>query len=88
MAELTPREKTIIHIMNVMMNPQTKNVPLDMKVQAILFIIKVKNLPFEIPELKDLSHAIEAEQNSIMQEAFGLLAKHPELAKNLQGFKL
>lgn len=88
MVEFTEREKSIIHLMNMLMNPQTKHIPLDLRVKALSAICLIRKIPYDEDFFKDMSHGIDDEIQQSMNEGFGFLNKHPELMKHIKDFKL
>lgn len=88
MAELTEREKAIIHTMFFMMNPATIKVPIELRENTLLTMLKIRGINFTLAELQDFSHAIEKEQKDAIAESFGFLNKHPELLRRIGDFKL
>jgi hypothetical protein len=74
--------------MNMLMNPQTKHIPLDLRVKALSAICLIRKIPYDEDFFKDMSHGIDAELQLAMDEGFGFLNKHPELMKHLKDFKL
>jgi len=83
MAELTDREKAIVHEMFYLMNPITKAVPFDTRLIALKMMLKIRKVKISEDELKDLSHAIDQEQKLAMQQGFGFLDKHKEMMKRI-----
>lgn len=87
MVELTDREKAIIHTMFFMMNPATKSVPLNLRSAALMTMLNMRGMKFQIEELQEFSRAIEDEQNLSIQESFGFLNRHPDMVEALKSFR-
>ena len=87
MVELTEREKVIILELGIMFNPQIKAVPFNLKVLALKTLLETRNISISEDELKDISVAIEKEQQDSISEGFGFLNKHKEIGEALKDFK-
>lgn len=88
MAEFTERERALIHLMNILQNPQTKDIPFDLKIQSLMATCLLRQIPFDETTLKDMAIGIDEEIKLTIREGFGFLAKHPELVEAMKGFKL
>jgi hypothetical protein len=83
MAELTDREKKIVHSMNVMLNPALKDVPFDIKTKALQSVLLVAGYQWDENEMTDLMAAISAETKAGNQSALALLGKYGNMFKGL-----
>jgi len=83
MAELSAREKALVHLMTMLMNPTTMKIPLELRVTALQSMLMIRNIKISEDELKDLSFAVEYEQKASIQEGFKFLDKHKDLLKNI-----
>jgi len=85
--EFTEREKAVVHLMNMLMNPATKQIPLNLRVQSLAMVCKIRKIPYDEQTMKDMSFAIEDEIQMSVKEAFGFLSKHPEIMNAMKDFK-
>jgi hypothetical protein len=88
MVELTEREKTIVHTMNILMNPMTKSAPLDVRVIALKSMLGFSGINAEEDFLKDLTHSVEATMNESMGKGLKFLDKHKESMKGMDFAKM
>ena len=78
MAELTNREKAIVHTMYFLMNDQSKHVPFETRLVALKVLLGARGIKFTEDELKDITQAVDKEQKDSIKEGFGFLAKHQD----------
>lgn len=83
MVELTEREKTIVHVMNFMMNPLTKSVPIDTRAVALKAMIGIQGINASIEFCQDISHAVEDEMKLAQGKGFKFLDENKELLKGV-----
>ena len=83
MVELTEREKTIVHVMNFMMNPQTKSVPIDTRAVALKAMIGIQGINASIEFCQDISHAVDEEMKMAQGKGFKFLDSHKDMLKNI-----
>lgn len=88
MVELTEREQTIVHVMNFMMNPQTKSVPLDVRATALKAMLGIRGINASVEFCQDISHAVEDEMNLAQGQGFKFLDQHKDMLKDLDFTKL
>jgi len=88
MVELTERERTIVHVMNFMMNPTTKHVPLDTRAVALKGMIGIQGINASTEFCQDISHAVEDEMKQSQGKGFKFLDENKDLLKNLDFTKL
>jgi|TARA_B110000285_G_C14934569_1_gene518941 hypothetical protein len=83
MVELTQREQTIVHVMNLMMNPLTKSVPIDTRAIALKTMLGMRGIDASVEFCQDISHAVTSEMEQAQQGGFKLLDDNKELLKNV-----
>ena len=83
MAELTEREKRIVHMMNVMLNPMLNNVPSDLKTNALKATLIAYGYQWNETEMADLMGAISSTTKEGMQHALKILGKYGDAFKGL-----
>ncbi len=83
MVEFTEREKTIVHVMNFMMNPMTKSVPIDTRAVALKAMIGMQGINASIEFCQDISHAVEAEMNLAQGKGFKFLDDNKGILKDI-----
>lgn len=83
LAELSERERKIVHAMNVMLNPQLQNVPFNIKTSALQSVLLAAGYTWDELEMTDLMQAISAETKAGMQNALGILGKYGSALKGL-----
>jgi hypothetical protein len=88
MVEFSDREKTIIHAMLTLINPQLEKTPLDVRKLVIMATLKARGMNFDEQELTDIVLGITDERDMIQKNALGLLSKHGVSIKELGNFKL
>jgi len=88
MVELTEREKTIVHVMNFMMNPMTKNVPIDTRAVALKAMIGIQGINATVEFCQDISHAVEAEMNLAQGKGLKFLDENKEMLKGIDFSKM
>ncbi len=88
MVEFTEREKTVIHLMNLFQNPQTRDIPFDLKIQSLMATCLLRKIPYDGDAMKDMATGIDEEIKLTIKEGFAFLAKHPEMLEAMKGFKL
>ncbi len=88
MVEFTEREKTVIHLMNMLMNPLIKDIPMELRVQALAATCLVRNIPYDKETMEDMSLGIKTEIELAIKEGYGFLNKHPDLLKHIKDFKI
>jgi len=81
--EFTDREKCLVHTMKFMMNPLTKAVPIETRAIALKTMLGIRGINISEDECKDMTHAVEQEQNEIVQNGFAFLDKHKESMKGM-----
>lgn len=86
MVELTEREQKIIHYIMTMNNPQTKDQSLEIRILALQSVILCAGFKWDYDEMKDLSHAIKAENERAFQNGMGQLDKYKHLLKDIKSF--
>lgn len=88
MVELTERERTIVHVMNFMMNPQTKQVPIDTRAVALKAMIGIQGINASVEFCQDISHAVEDEMNLAQGKGFKFLDENKDMLKSLDFTKM
>ena len=88
MVEFTERERAVIHLMSILQNPMTKDIPFDLKIQSLMATCLLRKIPFDETTMKDMAIGIDEEIKLTIKEGFGFLAKHPELLQAMKDFKL
>jgi len=88
MVELTERERTIVHVMNFMMNPMTKNAPLETRAVALKAMIGVQGINATTDFCQDISHAVEAEMNLAQGKGLKFLHDNKDMLKNMDFTKM
>lgn len=83
MAELTLREKQIIHAVNVMNNPTYKNAPFDLKTVALQAVLLSAGYKWNEPEMIDLMQAIGLEVKDAYEHGLKMLDKYKNNFKGL-----
>ena len=83
MVELTLREKQIIHAMNVMLNPALKDVPFNVKTQALQATLLSAGYTWNEDEMTDLMDSIAEETKGGFQNALKLLDRFKDQIKFL-----
>ena len=84
MVELAQREKIIIHMLNIMNNPQLQNAPLEIRTKALQSVLLVAGYEWNENEMTDLMNSVTAETNSGMQSALKMLDKFGFAMKGLR----
>jgi len=88
MVELTQREQTIIHVMNIMMNPLTKSVPIDTRAIALKAMLGMRGINATVEFCQDISHAVTDEMEQAQQGGFKFLDENKENLKNIDFSKM
>ena len=83
MAELTDREKKIVHAMNIMNNPQFSQAPFELKTNALKSVLLVCGYKWNEEEMTDIMWAIGAEIKAENQNALKMLDKYKDQFKGL-----
>lgn len=86
MVELTEREKQIIHCMHILINPQLKEIPFDVRKTAIQSQYLTRGMKWSEQEATDLILAINQETKETVQNAMALLQKFAPQFKGLTSF--
>lgn len=73
MVEFTQREKIIVHSMNVMLNPSLKDVPFNLKTQALQATLLCAGYTWNESEMIDIMDAIAEETKGGFANALKLL---------------
>lgn len=88
MVEFTEREKTIVHVMNFMMNPLTKSVPIDTRAISLKAMIGMQGINATTEFCQDISHAVEEEMKLSQGKGFKFLDDHKDMLKNIDFSKI
>ena len=88
MVELTEREQTIVHVMNFMMNPLTKSVPIDTRAVALKAMIGIRGINASVEFCQDISHAVAVEMEQAQGNGFKFLDDHKEMLKGMDFSKM
>jgi len=88
MVELTEREQTIVHVMNLMMNPMTKAVPIDTRAVALKAMLGMRGINATVEFCQDISHAVEDEMKQAQGSGFKFLDQHKDMLKNMDFTKM
>lgn len=83
MAELTDREKKIIHMVNTMNNPTYKDAPFQLKTTVLQSVLLSAGYEWNESEMTDLMQAIGEEVKSAYQHGLKLLDKYKDNFKGL-----
>ena len=83
MAELTDREKKIIHAMNVMNNPTYGNAPFEIKTKALQAVLLVAGYDWNEEEMTDIMQAIGKEIEDAQKASLKMLDKYKNQFKGL-----
>lgn len=83
MVEFTQREKIIVHAMNTMLNPSLKEVPFDLKTNALKATLLCAGYTWNEQEMTDIMDAIGEETKGGFQNALKLLDRFKGQIKSL-----
>lgn len=86
MAELQDREIKIVHAMHVLLNPELREVPWEIKLRTIQAQLLVHGLEWNEDEMTDLVNAINQELKDTIASAMKNLGKYQHLLKNFKKF--
>ena len=88
MVELTERERTIVHVMNFMMNPLTKQVPIDTRAVALKAMIGIQGINATVEFCQDISHTVEEEMKQAQGKGFKFLDQNKDMLKGIDFTKI
>ena len=83
MVEFTQREKIIVHAMNTMVNPSLKDVPFDLKTNALKATLLCAGYTWNETEMTDIMDGIAEETKGGFQNALKLLDRFKGQIKGL-----